>query len=410
MRRGPVVPRMGPEVAELKAESIPAHRTVLLLHRGGPIVRGTETVLIQSAKAFDAAGYRVLVCRNQPCIDQPLQAASPSAQIIDFTFPELMIAGVRETSLSLSAYFGAFRRLKDLVARVRPEFIYCSGGLPCQLGIPVGRLSRTPVLCHFHHPAMRRVFYLWLVRYADKLVFPSAFVEQRSRPDLRGPGDVIYSGIDLARFRPERNRMPVWRARWGIAPEAIVIGQVGALASNKRPDFLITAFRALLNRVGKSLHLCLVGAGPMEGRLRRMVNDWGLASRVTLTGYVKDVLPYYQHVFDINVLVSREEGLGISVLEGSACGLPAVVTRCTGLPETVQESRTGLLFEVEDAEQLNAHLSTLAEQPERRVEMGRMGVGFVADRFAYVSYAQKLLASVRDMLEKAADPAHSPVE
>ena len=108
----------------------------------------------------------------------------------------------------------------------------------------------------------------------------------------------------------------------------------------------------------------------MEADLRRLANELGIARNVTLTGYVDDVLPYYQHVFDINVLVSRTEGLGISVIEGAACGLPAVVSNCTGLPETVVEGETGLLFDLDDAEGLRGHLLRLAESPSLRASMG----------------------------------------
>jgi glycosyltransferase involved in cell wall biosynthesis len=375
-------------------------RTVLLLHRGGPVVRGTEAVLIQSARAFAAAGYRLVVARSNACIDGAFSAITPQPEIIDFQFPELMIAGIGETSLPIPAYVKAFRRLKAIAGRSRPQFIYCSGGLPCQLGVPIGWRLRIPVICHFHHPAIRRALYLWLVRFADKLLFPSAFVREYSKRDLRDGGDVVYNGIDVQRFRPAPARDGRWRARLHIPADAIVIGQVGALAANKRPEFLISAFRSLLRATDRPLHLCLVGTGPMEGKLRRLVDDLGVAGNVTLTGYVEDVLPYYQHVFDVNVLVSMEEGLGISVIEGSACGLPAIVSNCTGLPETIVSNETGFLFEVNDEEGLRKHLVSLIEQPPLRAAMGRAGVAFAAERFSSVAYAENLMVSVHDMLGK----------
>lgn len=341
-------------------------RTALLLHRGGPVVRGTEAVLIQSAAAFAASGYRPVVCRSNPCIDLALGAIRPSPKIIDFQFPELMVAGVRSTSLPISAYVSTLLRLKRLADRCKPAFIYCSGGLPCQLAVPVGRLLGIPVICHFHHPAGSRAFRSWLVRFADKLVFPSCFVRAHSMRNMTSPGSVVYNGIDLDRFRPAATRVGKWRAELGISAEATVIGQVGALVAHKRPDFLVTAFSSLSLTTRQSVHLCLVGTGPMEGALRQLARDLGIAGNVTMTGYVDDVLPYYQHVFDINVLVSTEEGLGISVLEGSACGLPAVVSNCTGLPETIVANKTGFLFEVNDEEGLRTHLTSLVDQPSLR--------------------------------------------
>lgn len=373
-------------------------RTAVLLHRGGAFVRGTEAVLIRSAEALAAAGYRLVICRRNACIDAALTSIEPRPEFVDFQFPELMISGIRETSFPIASYIKAFRKLRELVRRTRATLLYCSGGLPCQLAVPVARLANIPVLCHFHHPATRRAHYLWLSRFADKRVFPSAFVQRHSSADSRNPGTVVYNGVDVMRFRPDAVRDERWRARWSIAADAIVVGQVGALAPNKRPGFLIATFGALLKQTQRKLHLCLVGAGPLEADLRRLVDELGLAGNVTLTGYVDDVLPYYQHVFDINVLVSMEEGLGISVIEGSACALPAVVSNCTGLPETVIDGESGYLFEVNDAEGLQAHLTRLAESHALRASMGRAGRVLAEERFSATSYDTKFMAVVHDLV------------
>jgi glycosyltransferase involved in cell wall biosynthesis len=376
-------------------------RTAVLLHRGGAFVRGTEAVLIRSAKAMAAAGFRLVICRRNDCIDAALASIQPRPEFVDFPFPELMIAGVKETSLPIGSYARAFRQLKALVRRFDPDLIYCSGGLPCQVAVPVARLAGIPVLCHFHHPALRRAHYLWLSRFADRRVFPSAFVQRHSPSDPGNPGTVIYNGVDLARFRPAAARDESFRLRLGIATDAVVIGQVGALAPNKRPDFLISTFETWRKRTAQKTHLCLVGAGPMEASLRGLIEQLGIAANVTLTGYVDDVLPYYQHVFDINVLVSMEEGLGISVIEGSACGLPAIVSNCTGLPETVIDGETGFLFEVNDTEGLQRHLTRLAESPSLRASMGRAGRALSEERFSSTSYDEKLMAIVEDLLRSS---------
>lgn len=376
----------------------PPSRTVVLLHRGGPYIRGTEAVLIRSAKAFAAAGFRLIVGRRNDCIDAALGSIVPRPEFVDLQFPELMIDGMRGTHLPIGRYRREFSQLRALVERHDAALLYCSGGLPCQLAIPVARLANIPVLCHFHHPAARRAHYLWLARFADQRVFPSEFVRRYSPSHSRSPGKVLYNGIDLARFRPAPLRDGQWRSQWSIPSEAVVIGQVGALAANKRPQFLVSAFSSLLKRGRERLHLCLVGTGPLAASVRRLVDELGIARNVTLTGYVDDVLPYYQHVFDVNVLVSQEEGLGISVIEGSACGLPAVVSNCTGLPETVVDGETGFLFETSDAAGLQDHLSRLAQSPALRASLGRAGSALAAKRFSATSYDESFMAIVAEVL------------
>ncbi|MGH8202855.1 MAG: glycosyltransferase [Steroidobacteraceae bacterium] len=369
-----------------------------MLHRGGAFIRGTEAILIRSAHALAAAGYRLVIGRRNDCIDGALSSIDPRPEFVDFQFPELMISGIRETSLPMRSYLRELSRLRQIVRRRNVVLLYCSGGLPCQLAVPIARLANVPVLCHFHHPAARRAHYLWLARFADKRVFPSAFVQRHSASSPRDRGTVIYNGIDLIRFRPAPARDDRWRAELGISTDTTVIGQVGALAPNKRAAFLVSAFSSLLRQTQVKFHLCLVGAGPLEKNLRQLVSELGITGNVSLTGYVSDVLPYYQHVFDINVLASMEEGLGISVIEGSACGLPAVVSNCTGLPETIIDGETGFLFGLDDSEGLMRQLLRLGENPSLRASMGAAGRTLAEERFSSTQYDASFMAVVDDLL------------
>lgn len=374
-------------------------RTVLLLHRGGSGgIRGTEVCLVQSAKAFSAAGFRVVVCRNTPVVDHLLAGLDPAPRLLELDYPELMI-GRGETSLPLRAYTHSFRRLHEIAGDIRPDLIYCSGGLPCQLAVPVGKLRKIPVLCHFHHPAIRRAYYLWLVKFADAVIFSSQFTREHSDERAGLSGDVVYNGVNLESFQPVSRRDTAWRADLGIHREAAVIGQVSQLIPSKRPDFLMRAFGALLGQFKQPLHLCLVGKGPMQDSLRELARELGISSHVTITGYVPDVAPYYQHVFDINVLASREEGLGIASLEGAACGLPVVVTRCTGLSETIIENETGLAFELEDMADLRSKLALLIRDPGRRSAMGRAGRSLVQRLFSAEAYGAGVVSAASKLLQ-----------
>ncbi len=330
-------------------------------------------------------------------MDEQLAAIEPRPESLPMQFPELKLDG-RETTLPVAPYLRAMRQLNRLVRQLHPALIYCSGGLPCQIAVPVARLRRIPLVCHFHHPAITRDYYLWLVKWADKVIFPSQFTRQHSLRKARLAGEVIYNGIDVTRFQPPAQREPYWRQRLGIAENAIVIGQVAALAGNKRPEFLVRAFSQLARQSGQPLHLCLVGKGPLEDGLRTLVQELQLQARVTITGFVPDVLPYYQHVFDINALVSSEEGLGIAAIEGSACGLPAVVTDCTGLSETVVPDTTGFSFAVNDEVGLQNRLLSLVNDPGLRARMGAAGREFARSTFSAEIYNEKIVATTRELM------------
>jgi glycosyltransferase involved in cell wall biosynthesis len=367
-------------------------RTVLLIHRGNDGMRGTETCLIQSARAFAGRGHRVVICRNYPAMDAQLAAIQPTPELLPMDFPELKLDG-KETTLPLVSYTRTLGRLDRLVRQLRPSLIYCSGGLPCQTAVPVARIRRIPLLCHFHHPAIKRDYYFWLVKGADKVIFPSQYTRTHSLQKARIEGEVIYNGIDVSRFQPAAVRDPSWRQRAGIPAEAIVIGQVAALVPHKRPELLVKAFATLARQSPLPLHLCLVGKGQSEETLQALVRELQLDTRITIAGSVPDVLPYYQHVFDINALVSREEGLGIAAIEGSACGLPIVVTDCTGLSETVIPGETGFSFGLNDTAGLERQLLELAADHLLRQRMGAQGRAFAQRTFSAVAYNDGIIAA-----------------
>ena len=379
-------------------------KTALLLHHGGDGIRGTEICLIQSARALAGSGWRVVVCRNQPVMDVELATIPVAPRVLPLEFPELRLDG-KDTAFPLVAYVRAVRALRRLVLELRPDVIYCSGGLPCQTAVPVGRMMRIPVLCHFHHPAIRREYFLWLVKFADKVVFPSEFTRSLSRRKARIEGEVIYNGIDVERFQPTAQRDPSWRQRLGIDARAVVIGQVGALVDHKRPGMLLRAFARIRAAAAHPLHLCVVGKGPLLEPLEALARELDIRTRVSLVGSVPDVLPFYQHVLDINALVSREEGLGLAVIEGSACGLPALVTDCTGLSETVIPERTGLRFGLHDEAALDAHLLRLANDATLRHRLGAAGREHARQTFAAETYGRKIVAAAESLVRWQPQPA-----
>lgn len=368
--------------------------TVMFMHWGGSALRGSERCLIESAKALSTAGYSVVLMRNDPCLDD--EVTPLVREIVPFEFPEFMVDG-RYVSLPVVAYARAWRSLSSSIRHFKPAAIYVNGGRPCQLTVPLGRLHNVPVLCHLHHPANRRYLYSWLFPWATAAVFTSEYTKSVSKAQVGVSGSVVYAGVDTTRFQPAGVRDPSLRERLGIAHDAIVIGQVGALVPHKRPLLLLDAFSRVAAHLTQA-HLVLVGSGVMEAALRSEVGARGLGRRVTITGYVEDTLPFFQHVIDIHALASVEEGLGISVIEGAACCLPSIVTDCTGLREVVEQDITALLFEPDDVDGLEAHLRRLISDAAFRAALGRAGRQRVERLFSINAYRQGIVRAVSSLI------------
>ena len=369
-------------------------KTVMILHFGGDQMRGSEICLLHAIDAIKEKGYNIIVLRKNACIDSHI--TDKVSIIIDEPFPEIMLDGSYR-SLPILKYLKSLRRIYKLTTKHKPCVIYCNTGLPCQLAIPVSKLRNIPVLCHFHHPAPKRYFYLWLVKYATKLIFPSNFTRSVVAEKCGRDGDVIYNAVDINnRFTPAEIRDESYRQALGFNESNIIVGQVGALTTHKRPDVLIRCFADAYAQNNK-LRLVIVGGGEMLDELTNLIKELRLEPVANLAGYVPDVLQYYQHVFDINVLASTNEGLGISVIEASACGLPSIVTDCTGLREVVDKDITGLTFEENDLEQLTADILRLSIETESRQQMGKAARKKTEKYFSLDKYKSEIHKQINNL-------------
>ncbi|MES3020538.1 MAG: glycosyltransferase [Pseudomonadota bacterium] len=180
---------------------------------------------------------------------------------------------------------------------------------------------------------------------------------------------VIPNSVDTARFYPSPARRRAARERLGLAPDALVLGAVGRLSPQKRPEALIALVAALRARF-PGVRLVLAGSGPLEAQLRQQVALQGLSAHVVFAGFVgavEELLP----AFDLHLLLSRNEGFGIATIEAMACGVPVVGTDVPGTADILRRSMGGLLVPLGDEAATAAAVAALLADPARRALMGQ---------------------------------------
>ena len=183
--------------------------------------------------------------------------------------------------------------------------------------------------------------------------------------------EVIHNCVNTARFVPSRERRAGAREAFGIPDDAMVLGSVGRLDKQKRPELLISVF-AKLKEQYPSLYLILVGQGELEPAVRRQVADAGLGGCVIFAGFqneVEKVLP----ALDLHLLFSRNEGFGTSTVEAMACGVPVVGTDVPGTADILRGSGAGILVPRDDEQAIVAAVMKLLENAVLREKMGQNG-------------------------------------
>jgi glycosyltransferase involved in cell wall biosynthesis len=164
---------------------------------------------------------------------------------------------------------------------------------------------------------------------------------------------------------------------------------VGRLCEIKRQDLLLRAFGQVraLGAEAAQTHLLIVGDGPALGELRALTAALDLVPWVHFAGYQPAPERYYG-AMDVFALTSRSEGMPLSVLEAWAAGLPVVATRVGGLPELVDDGRTGILVEFGDEAALAGALGGLIADRARARWLGAAGREQVEARFSLERMAE----------------------
>jgi glycosyltransferase involved in cell wall biosynthesis len=193
---------------------------------------------------------------------------------------------------------------------------------------------------------------------------------------------VIHNGTDCERFSPpapaERGRL---REELGVSQSALMVAAVGRLSEEKGWVTLIEAVARLPQERQREVHWMIAGDGPLRPLLEERIARHALSERVHLLGFRRDV-PAILGAADVVVLPSYQEGIPNVLCEAMAMARPVVATRVGGVPELVEEGRSGLLVEPKEPQGLADALDRLLADPHARERLGRLARQRIVSEFS----------------------------
>lgn len=153
---------------------------------------------------------------------------------------------------------------------------------------------------------------------------------------------VIPTGIEMPAAK-DPEKISALKKSLGIEPSDMVLVYISRLAKEKNPDLMLDAFEILGGKY-KDLKFLIVGGGPGESYVRKRAANSELRERIIITGMVKKSEVYdYLFCGHIFVFPSYTETQGLAVCEALAAGLPVVAVNAGGVPENIENGKTGFL-------------------------------------------------------------------
>jgi glycosyltransferase involved in cell wall biosynthesis len=282
-------------------------------------------------------------------------------------------------------------RIRSYLGHARPHIVHTFLLTASLYGRLAAILARIPIVIgtevniyenkRRHHAIAERL----LMAGTDRVIVSAASVRDFYIAQVHADPakvDVIYNAVDFAQADATSSRDEM-RAALGVPADARVAGVIARLTEQKGHRFL---FDALATTPALAhVHVLLVGGGDLRNELVRQARSLGLSERVHFLGPRRD-LGNLLRAMDVFVLPSLWEGLPLSLVLAMGAGVPVLATAVAGVPEVVEDGRTGLLVPPGNSAALGAALARVLSDGPLRNRMASEAKAFVLPRFGVDKY------------------------
>jgi glycosyltransferase involved in cell wall biosynthesis len=356
--------------------------------------RGAERAALDLARALDELG----------CEDDVVALARAFDESEINELPSL----TRQSSRGWRTLAPEIRALHTQLERHPFDIVLAHGGRAAEVAALARRGQSPPVVWQRilgFPPSIarppRRLWWQFVSRRINAAVALNAPLASELRAlGFRGPIWTIANFRDMRRFSDldrlcETDRL---RDELRIAKDVPLLGFVGRLVEQKRPDRALDVL-AEVHRLGvTNAHLVVVGDGPLRSDVERGVASRGLNGYVHLLGDRDDVERILAGI-DVFVLTSDDEGIPGVVIEAEMAGCCVVVPDIGGLAELVTNRETGMITSRSDARELAAAVVDVVRDSDRRRQMGDKARKFAA-QFSSERAAASYLARFEELLAR----------
>lgn len=244
-----------------------------------------------------------------------------------------------------------------------------------------GRLTRTPVVSHFHDLPRNLAIYTFFADWGGGIIVsPSNSLKEKIKAvpiigkHLAQRTKVVFNGID-ARIVQDEFKLSVLRQNLGLESYFPIVVNVGRIAEAKGQIDLVFAASEVIRSFPMARFLIVgdfLNDAAYYERLKQEILKRNLMDHIIFTGFQEDAVDFIA-ISDILVSTSMAEVLSMVVLEAMALSKPVIATNVGGASEQIMEGETGFLIPASCPAVLADRISKLAQNRKLMLELGSNG-------------------------------------
>lgn len=307
--------------------------------------------------------------------------------------------------INLYYNFSDYWALQGMIRRESPQILHCNLTNDHFLAtLCRGKNKRIKIVRSCYDDSLlkggRRTSYI-LRQGTDHLATISEGLKktlEEKHPFLQGKISTMEVEADLERFSPDRP-LPDFRSMWGLEKDMVVVGMVARIQKHRKFDLFLETILEVSKKYPQ-LRVVVVGRGThAEEVAREPVQKMGLEKVVLFPGYMEgDDFVGALHSFDIKVLmVPGSDGSCRAVREAMAMGKPLLVGNQGILPELIEKSGAGEVFEY-NKDSLSEKLTRMIEDSSLRARYSKRALSYARENFWMGKRARQIINLYKELL------------
>jgi len=347
----------------------------ILLFTDTPLSGGAELQMYLLAKFLDRKKFNPIVCIG------PYETLDKLAKNLENEEIKVIRLPIKHKNDSKQ-----LKLLKKIIKNEKIDILHVHLWNPAsgRFALIAGKLTKTPTIVTEHDPfkinPIKNLFKKFALKNVKKIITVSndnKKLLQKLYPKFSKKIHVIHNGIDLTWWKSQTLS---FKKELHKSKETLLGLTVAELHPRKGIHILLEAIERLV-KTQKKFHFAIAGDGPQRKVLEKLIAKKKLSDFVTLLGRQKNI-PYLMKTADFFVLPSIREAFGMVILEAMVSELPIIASHTGGIPEIIENEKTGLLIEPNNPEKLVGAITRLISSKKLREKFIKNSSKLVEEKFS----------------------------